>query len=668
MRIALAFLLLTLTTAPALAAGTLTPVGSTAQPIQIVDHDVRVSITNGFARTEVEQVFRNPNATDLEAVYETPLPERAALSEMTVILTDGEREQVLAGEVLPRDQAGDLYQKEKSKGRDAGLADKDGWRSYRFTVSPVRAGSDTRVRFVYYQPLAVDTGVGRYVYPLEEGGTDDRAASAFWTRREKVDGRLSFEVDLRSAVPIDEVRTPGLEAATATKQLAPGHFNVRTELADAALNRDFVLYYRLADDLPGRLQVIAHRDDPRKPGTFMAVLTPGLDLKPLSRGADYVFVLDVSGSMDAKIGTLTDAVGHTLGKMRPEDRFRVVTFNTSARDLLGGWRAATPEAVTDALNKVRALRADGSTNLYDGLRVAFDDLDDDRATSVVLLTDAVANEGIVDPEQFADLAAQHDLRIFGFLLGSSGNWPLMDAIADASGGFYSRVSNADDVVGQVLLAKSKVTHESLHDAHLEIAGVGARELTGATREAGRIGKVFRGQQLVVFGRYTKPGAATFRLKARLTGQDRTYETTIDLPETDANWPELERMWALARAESIEARRDRGAMREGEAATALRDLGVAYQIVTDETSMVVMSDAAFAEHGVERRNQARTAREAAARQARAADPVVAQPRTDQKKRMFQRRAPRLGGGGAVDPFTAGLAVLLIGIAATRRRRG
>ncbi|MEZ5364030.1 MAG: hypothetical protein R2748_17245 [Bryobacterales bacterium] len=47
------------------------------------------------------------------------------------------------------------------------------------------------------------------------------------------------------------------------------------------------------------------------------------------------------------------------------------------------------------------------------------------------------------------------MRVFGFLMGNSANWPLMRTIADSSGGFYTSVSNADDIVGQILLAKDK---------------------------------------------------------------------------------------------------------------------------------------------------------------------------------------------------------------------
>src|SRR5690349_11851595 len=54
------------------AAGTLTPKGSSDQPIQIRDHHLEVTLNNGFARSEVTQTFYNPNERDLEAIYSFP--------------------------------------------------------------------------------------------------------------------------------------------------------------------------------------------------------------------------------------------------------------------------------------------------------------------------------------------------------------------------------------------------------------------------------------------------------------------------------------------------------------------------------------------------------------------------------------------------------------------
>jgi Ca-activated chloride channel family protein len=636
------------------AAGVLTPIGSGQQPIQIRDHHVNVVINNGFAITEVQQTFYNPNNTSLEATYSFPLPKSASLSEVSIYA--GERE--IQGEVLERQKAQQIYEEEKSRNNEAGLAEKNEFYTLDFKVYPVPANDETKIRFLYYQPLTIDAGVGRYLYPLEDGGTDE-AGMSFWTTNAKVENTFSVNLELKSAYPIQDVRVPGFEAAAQINNLAEGHYKVDMQLADMSLNRDFIFYYRLQDGLPGRIEVIPFRDNTAKPGTFMMVITPGVDLKPLTNGADYFFVLDVSGSMQSKMGTFKRGVMKAIEKLNPGDRFRFVAFSSQARELTQGWLSVSANSLTQAREMIDSLNAGGSTNLYAGLSLALKDLDDDRATNIVLVTDAVTNTGVVNPIEFHKLLQQVDVRVFGFLLGNSSNWPLMQTITETSGGFYDAVSNADDIMGKIMLAGNKINYEALLNAEVKISGVNVSEITDDIFK-----KVYRGQQLVLFGKYEKGGNAGVTLKANLTGEDKTYTTDFVFPNLETENPELERLWALATIEKIEAMERIGTMPASESENAIRDLGLTYQIVTDYTSMVVISDTAFADRGIERRNQARIAQEQQARIKKSQQPVK-NYRIDDKKPAFKFKTPDLGGGGgAIDPLTGGLAAFLTALGVLR----
>jgi len=651
------------------AAGILTPLQSNHQPIQIRTHQVNVVINNGFAMTEVTQTFFNPNDKDLEAVYSFPLPESASLSEVTIHC--GEKE--INGEVLAKEKARNIYEEEKSKGNESGLAEKNKYLTFEFAVYPVRSQSETRIRFLYYQPVKIEMGVGRYVYPLQEGGTDESAQN-FWTTNDTVENYFSVDVELKSAWPVLKTRAPGFESSAQIQKKTDGHHTLKLEQQKTSLNRDFVFYYRLAQDLPGRVELIPYRADKNKPGTFMMVVTPGMDLKPLNNGADYTFVLDVSGSMRVKLATLVRGIEKVLGEMKDHDRFRIITFNNSASDITGGYVNVTKSNVDKYAEVIKNLSSGGSTNLFAGLSTAVSRLDDDRATSIILVTDAVTNTGVIDPSSFFKLMKIYDVRVFGFLMGNSGNWPLMRTICNASGGFSAGVSNDDDILGQIMLAKSKVVYECMHDSELSISGINVFDATDK-----QFGKIYRGQQLVIFGKYEHGGKANLKLKGRMTGKDKTYTTTFDFPDINTENPEIERLWALNRIEHLEDLANMGQLPHEESRTAVRDLGTAYQLVTDETSMVVLSDETFAKRNIERKNQKRIETERTARVTRAQNVqknktaqksksarkpqnVVRSHRVDTKKPMFKRKSPGFslgGGGGAFDPFSAGI---LIGAAA------
>ena len=155
------------------------------------------------------------------------------------------------------------------------------------------------------------------------------------------------------------------------------------------------------------------------------------------------------------------------------------------------------------------------------------------------------------------------------------------------------------------------------------------------------------------------------MQVRMTGEDKDYVTEFDFPDVDTLNPELERLWAMDTIETIEWEKSVGLSSPEESESAITDLALQYQLVTDYTSMLVLSDEAFTRHGVDRRNQDRISKERKAQSERSRPPIVNR-RVDQNKPTFKAPAPRIpsggggGGGGAVHPFAIfGLALLLLG---------
>ena len=620
------------------AAGLLKPVGGRDNGATIKTHSVEVTLNNGFAQTVVDQVFGNTADSDFEAFYSFPVPKSASLSELSLWI-DGKE---VIGEVVEKKRAREIYEKQVQQGKQIALAEKDDFKTFDIRVGRVKAGQDTRVRLVYYQPLEIDLNVGRYVYPLAEGGVDEERI-AFWTTDDRVREAFSFKLKLKSAFPVKEARMPGYDqTAQITKSgEAEGQtvYDAVLEVKEggATLSRDIVFYYRLDDTAPARVELIPYRAAPNATGTFMAVITPAADLKRIAEGSDWIFVLDCSGSMSGvKLSTLADGVGKVLGKMSPNDRFKIVTFNNSARDETGGFVNATPENVQAWITNVRSLKAEGGTTLFAGLSEAYRGLDDDRTSGVILVTDGVCNIGPTEHSAFLKLLKTYDLRLFTFVMGNSANQPLMDRLAKDSGGFAMNISDSDDIVGRLLQAKIHVLHECLHDVKLSFDGEKVRDLTPA-----KIGNLFVGQQLVVFGRYTGHGPVELKLTAKISGQPREWRCTATLPEADMDNPELERLWALA---SIDERME--TLREVGETAALRDqvisLGTEFSLVTDYTSMVVLDEETLEGEGLQRRNLQRVQTERAAQQQRAATPAKSY-RADNGSTFNNLRAPGIGTG-------------------------
>jgi Ca-activated chloride channel family protein len=631
------------------AAGLLVPAGSESS-LAIRDHQVSVMVEDGYVVTEVDQVFVNTASRDAEAIYSFPVPAHAAVSEFTYWI-DGKP---VHGEVLEKKAARTLYEQERAAGREAALASKDDYRTFDVAVSPVRANSDVRIRLVYLQSAHVDTGIGRYLYPLEEGGVDEQR-NAFWDVRSEVTQNFSFEFELKSSYPIDAVRVPGIDNLNATK-IADGHwkflihhggsaatatgtaevmpqapdFDVQIAALEngedaaavavaptrvAALDKDVVIYWRHAAGLPGAVDLVAHRDQNSKRGTFMMTFTPGDDLPLIEQGRDWVFVLDVSGSMQGKFATLADGVQQALGKLNADDRFRIFTFSNGTAELTSGFTPATADRVRFFVDKVGTLRSQGGTNLHAGMSAGLNALDSDRTSGIALITDGVANVGITEKKAFLDLLAKRDVRLFTFILGNSANRPLLEAMTEVSNGFAMQTSNSDDISGQLTLAMGKVRHAALHDVQVSIDGVKVADVTPA-----RIGSLYHGEQLNLLGHYFRSGPASVVLTGKVQGRDVRYATQFEFPERAITNPELERLWAYATIENLENKLDYFG-EDADTRQAIVDLAVEFGLVTNDTSMIVVRDEVFEAEGIKRTNRDRTN---ADRAARAQDTAGAKP--------------------------------------------
>jgi Ca-activated chloride channel homolog len=119
---------------------------------------------------------------------------------------------------------------------------------------------------------------------------------------------------------------------------------------------------------------------------------------------NLALVIDCSGSMaDAdKMPYLKQSLRLFLQSLKPDDRVAVVAYNNTARVVLPSQPAGSLEWLERTIND---LYPAGSTNLYDGLMLGFQEVDRNfdvrRNNRVILLTDGIANVGTTDPDTIA---------------------------------------------------------------------------------------------------------------------------------------------------------------------------------------------------------------------------------------------------------------------------
>ena len=87
------------------AAGLLIAEGGFGGVLEIIEHDISVTINNGVAVTEITQVFRNTENRQVEALYTFPVPRGASVSNLSMWINGQE----MIGEVLEKEKAREIY-------------------------------------------------------------------------------------------------------------------------------------------------------------------------------------------------------------------------------------------------------------------------------------------------------------------------------------------------------------------------------------------------------------------------------------------------------------------------------------------------------------------------------------------------------------------------------
>ena len=151
-------------------------------------------------------------------------------------------------------------------------------------------------------------------------------------------------------------------------------------------------------------------------------------------GIDIVLALDVSGSMlaeDFKPNRLEAAknVASDFIEGRKNDRMGLVVFSGEAFTQVP--LTIDHNVLLKQLASLKSGMIKDGTALGDGLATAINRIKDSEAKSkvIILLTDGINNQGAVDPQSAAEIAALYNIRLYTIGVGTQGlaPYPFRDA-------------------------------------------------------------------------------------------------------------------------------------------------------------------------------------------------------------------------------------------------
>lgn len=560
-------------------------------PLKATRVDVRIA--GVIADVTVVQHYRNEGQRAIEARYVFPGSTRAAVHAMTVRVGD----RLVVATIREKQQARIEYNAAKAKGKTSALLEQQRPNVFQMNVANILPGDEVAVELRYTELLSPTDGEYGFVFPSVVGprynspqgaATRERwVASPYFEEGVATPAGFDIAVALETPLPVKEITSishtievDGVGTTRSQVTLAPHDERPHG-------NRDFILGYRLAGErIESGLMLYRGEEE----NFFLAMVEPPKAVAPAQISPrDYVFVVDISGSMHGHpLRTAKTLLQQLIGGLRASDSFNVMLFAGSNRMLSEVSVPATRANIERALRLIDEVRGSGSTEIVPALeRIAALPRLADVSRSVIVITDGYVT---VEDRVFQLVRRNlHRANVFAFGIGSSVNRHLIEGIARAGQGEAFIVTRPEQAAAQAGRLRRIVEAPVLTQVTARFDGLDAYDV-----EPAQLPDVMGGRPVLLFGKWRAPADAPVdapvrgRLIVEGRAADGAYrsELAADGRESQTS-AALRHLWARHRIATLA---DQEALEGGDAQRdAITALGLRYSLLTAYTSFIAVDE-------------------------------------------------------------------------------
>lgn len=560
---------------------------SSAEAMPLKSTDVKVTITGVIADVCVTQTYGNASGVPLEATYVFPGSIRAAVHGMQMTIGD----RVLKAKVQPRAEARRNYEQAKTEGKSASLLEQHRPNVFQMNVANIMPGDTVLVELRYSELLVPEAGEYEFVFPTVVGPrysnqpeagapeTDKWISNPYLKKGEESPAALNIAVELQAGMALQGLRCDTHPVKPEFRDAS--HAVLKLEAADGPANdRDFILKYRLAESKieSGLLLTKGEKEN----FFLLTVQPPKRTAATLLPPRDYVFVVDVSGSM---VGFPLDCakglIRQLLGTLKSDDTFNVLLFSGGSRLLSPVPLAASRENLTRAIQVIDNEKGGGGTELLPALKQALE-LPNQReaARSIVVITD-----GYVGCEtQAFDLIRQNLNRanLFAFGIGSSVNRFLLEGMARAGQGEPFIVTRPDQAEKEVHKFREYISAPMLTHIKVDFGGFDIYDV-----EPVSFPDMLADRPTVIFGKWKGAAQGTITLRGKSGAGEYSQAFPLAGVKPIESTNALAYLWARSRIASLADYNQLD--RDDERVKAVTNLGLTYNLLTAYTSFVAVDE-------------------------------------------------------------------------------
>lgn len=531
-----------------------------AEQVVLESVSAKGRVSGLFLELTVEQRYRNPSETNIEAVYTFPLPWGAVLMSLEFDING----KTLSGVVVPRAVGEARYEKAVDQGDTAVLLERAADGLYTANVGNLMAGESAVVRYRYAQLLRFEKGQVRLTVPTVIAPRYGAAEKAGLAPHQVPDTSMFAEYPFSISITLAGELANGSIAcpshSVAIRRVPEG---VEAHLAKKGfLDHDFVL---AISGVQGRgFGAVAQDDD-----GFMALASfcPAFPKASEPERRNVKILVDCSGSMaGSSIEAAKRALHAILSMLESRDRFSLSRFGSTVQHLDRELQPVNDATIGAAGRRVMGLNADmGGTEMAGAISSTLK-LGEGTRADILLVTDGE----VWAADEVMQAARASGQRIFAVGIGHAPAESLLRRLGEETGGACEFVAPSEDVEGAITRMFLRIAQEPA--SQVRVAWPNAVEWEVPPGQA-----IFDGETLHVFARFAARPSGEARLSFVLQG-GKSVESAAVLGAPGSAGSDLPRLAAAKRIPLL-------------ATDEQRDIAVRYQLITELTNCVLVHERA-----------------------------------------------------------------------------
>ena len=255
-----------------------------------------------------------------------------------------------------------------------------------------------------------------------------------------------------------------------------------------------------------------------------------------------------------KMTQAKNAASFIVENLNEGDWFNIVDFASDAKSMSKFHVEFNQSNQNTALEYIDVIVPSGGTNIssaFDSAAAQFSKAGDNTANIIIFLTDGQATQGITNTDQLITRANQTiaevdtTINIYSFGIGSDVQKNVLTAISTENNGFAEFLEN--DVLEERLTNfYLKIRNPVLLNTSMSFSSPVITETYPDP-----LPNLYKGQQMIVSGRYTEAVPVDVNLKGKAFGEDILYNYALNL--ADSTVPQhqfLPKIWAKLKIEHL----------------------------------------------------------------------------------------------------------------------